>query len=161
MTNVRRKDREIVKDEAYNLLKNTEYAVLATVNKDNTPYCIPFSPVVEGDFIYFHGALEGQKVENIKSNPNVCVTCIGETRLVPKNFTTEYESAVAHGICEVIEDEEEAIQGYTNALSNLKGSMTEEQYSEIEKVLNHIIEEEKEHIKEINELAVKIAETRE
>ena len=109
MTNVRRKDREIVKDEAYNLLKNTEYAVLATVNKDNTPYCIPFSPVVEGDFIYFHGALEGQKVENIKSNPNVCVTCIGETRLVPKNFTTEYESAVAHGICEVIEDEEEKI----------------------------------------------------
>lgn len=61
----------------------------------------------------------------------------------------------------LIEDEEEAIQGYTNALSNLKGSMTEEQYSEIEKVLNHIIEEEKEHIKEINELAVKIAETRE
>ena len=61
----------------------------------------------------------------------------------------------------LIEDEEEAIQGYTNALSNLKGSMTEEQYSEIEKVLNHIIEEEKEHIKEINELAVKIAKTRE
>lgn len=61
----------------------------------------------------------------------------------------------------LIEDEEETIQGYTNALSNLKGSMTEEQYSEIEKVLNHIIEEEKEHIKEINELAVKIAETRE
>ena len=109
MTNVRRKDREIVRDEAYNLLKNTEYAVLATINKDNTPYCIPFSPVVEGDFIYFHGALEGQKVENIKNNPNVCVTCIGKTRLVPKNFTTEYESAVAYGICEVVEDREEKI----------------------------------------------------
>ena len=109
MTNVRRKDREIVRDEAYNLLKNTEYAVLATINKDNTPYCIPFSPVVEGDFIYFHGAPEGQKLENIKNNPNVCVTCIGKTKLIPEHFTTEYESAVAYGVCEIVEDREEKI----------------------------------------------------
>lgn len=109
MKSVRRKDREIVKDEAYNLLKNSEYAILATINEDNTPYCIPFSPVVEGDFIYFHGALEGQKVENIKRSSNVCVTCVGNTRLVPENFTTEYESAVAHGVCEIVEDSEEKI----------------------------------------------------
>lgn len=61
----------------------------------------------------------------------------------------------------LVEDEEEAIAGYNNALTAIKGTMTEEQYTEIEKVLNHIIEEEKEHIKEINELRVKIAESRE
>lgn len=110
MKSVRRKDREVDSEAAYELLKNAEYAVLATINKDNeSPYCIPFSPVVEGDYIYFHCALEGQKVDNISNNPNVCVTCIGGTNLVPEEFTTEYESAVVYGVAEVVEEDEEKI----------------------------------------------------
>ncbi|KMT22522.1 pyridoxamine 5'-phosphate oxidase family protein [Clostridium cylindrosporum] len=108
MSNVRRKDREIDEKVAYDLLVNTEYAILGTINvEDGTPYCIPISPVVEEDYIYFHCAPVGQKVDNIKNNPNVCVTCVGDTNLVPEQFTTEYESTVVKGVAgEVTEDEE-------------------------------------------------------
>lgn len=108
MKPVRRKDREVNEDLAYELLKNAEYAVLATINsEDKNPYCIPFSPVVVDDYVYFHCGPEGQKVDNLRDNPNVCITCIGKTNLVPENFTTEYESAVVYGVAEdVIEDDE-------------------------------------------------------
>ncbi|MCL2352208.1 MAG: pyridoxamine 5'-phosphate oxidase family protein [Firmicutes bacterium] len=104
---MRRKDRE--KDEAFALgtLRGCEYASLATVNPDGTPYCVPISPVAEGDAIYFHCAPEGKKLENIALNPNVCVCCARRVRLVPELFTAEYESAVAEGRCEPVLDEGE------------------------------------------------------
>lgn len=108
MRGVRRKDREVNSEKAYELLKNIEYAILATIDEDeNSPYCIPFSPVVVDDYIYFHCGPEGHNIDNLRKNPNVCVTCVGDTNLVPENFTSEYESAVVKGVAEeVLEDEE-------------------------------------------------------
>ena len=71
------------------------------VNEDGTPYGIPVSPVLEGRNLYFHCALEGRKLENIKNNPSVCVACVGKTKLVPEKFTTEYQSAVAFGTASI------------------------------------------------------------
>lgn len=110
MGEVRRKDREISKEMAYEILKNAEYAVLATINVNgDEPYCIPFSPVLVDDTIYFHCAPEGQKLNNIRKNPNVCVTCIGNTELIPENYTTAYESAVVTGIASEVEEDKEKI----------------------------------------------------
>ena len=106
---MRRKDRE--KDEAFALavLENCEYATLATVNPDGTPYCIPISPVLSGKNIYFHCALEGMKLDNIGHNANVCISAVGHTKLVPDKFTTEFESAVAFGKCVLVNNEDEKI----------------------------------------------------
>lgn len=111
MREIRRKDRVMDKDKAYKLLENAEYAVMAMISSDdNNPYCIPISPVVLGNYIYIHSAMEGLKVESINKNPNVCITCIGNTRLVPENFTTEYESVVVRGIAQFVKDKDEKIQ---------------------------------------------------
>ena len=106
---MRRKDRE--KDSAFALeiIRDCEYATFATVNLDGTPYCIPVSPVLVNDAIYFHCATEGQKLGNIKNNNNVCVSCVRHTKLLPEKFTTEYESAVATGKCEIVFDATEKI----------------------------------------------------
>lgn len=106
---MRRKDRE--KDAAFALevLRDCEYATLATVNADGTPYCIPISPVLVDGIIYFHCALEGNKLDNIGHNNNVCVSGVRHTRLVPEKFTTEFESAVAFGCCTVVKDDGEKI----------------------------------------------------
>ncbi|MGI5891816.1 MAG: pyridoxamine 5'-phosphate oxidase family protein [Bacillota bacterium] len=109
MPELRRKDREETKEFALNLFKNCQYATLATVNPDGTPYCIPISPVLINDYLYFHSAKIGQKITNIMSNPSVCVSCVGYTKLIPEQFTTEFASAVAHGQIEIIEDEKEKI----------------------------------------------------
>lgn len=52
----------------------------------------------------------------------------------------------------LIDDEQEAIDGYEKALNILKDKMTDYQYVKISEVLNHIIDEEKEHIEELNKL---------
>ena len=52
---MRRKDRMIGEDEAYELLKNCEYAVMSTVNaEDGAPYGVPVSHAVSGRFVYAH-----------------------------------------------------------------------------------------------------------
>lgn len=107
---MRRKDRKLNEQTAISLLEHCEYAVLSTVNEDGSPYGIPISPVLEGNNLYFHCALEGRKLRNIRNHPAVCVVCVGETRLVPEKFTTEYQSAVAFGIASMVEDEKEKIR---------------------------------------------------
>ena len=106
---MKRKDRE--KDSAFALevMRGCEYAAFATVNKDGTPYCVPVSPVVIQNAVYFHCAFEGQKTDNIKNNNNVCISGVRYTKLTPEKFTTEYESAVATGKCHIISDEAEKI----------------------------------------------------
>lgn len=95
---MRRKDRQISENEAYNILKNGEYGFVATVCEDGYPYAVPVNYVVEGDKIYFHGTPEGGlKAENIRKNPKVCFTSVGKTHLLPEKFITEYESAVVFG----------------------------------------------------------------
>ena len=43
----------------------------------------------------------------MRKHPKVCVACVGDTRLVPEQFTTEYESAVIRGIAYEVSDETE------------------------------------------------------
>ena len=106
---MRRKDREKDSAFAYALFKDCEYATLATMNEDFTPYCIPVSPVVIDGSIFFHCAKEGQKLDNIRRNSDVCISCVSSVKPVPEKFTTEYCSAVAFGKCEEINDRDEKI----------------------------------------------------
>lgn len=106
---MRRKDREKDSEFALHVLKKCEYATLATINPDGTPYCIPISPAMIGDVLYFHCALEGKKLDNIKRNPSVCLSAVSHSKLIPEQFTTEFESAVALGECQLVTDDEEKI----------------------------------------------------
>lgn len=106
---MRRNDRERDSAFAIEVLRDCDYATLATVNPDGTPYCIPISSVLKGEAIYFHCALEGKKLDNIMQNNNVCVCCVRHTKLIPEKFTTEFESAVAVGRCVMVQDDEEKI----------------------------------------------------
>ena len=107
---MRRKDRE--KDAAFALavLQNCEYATLATINPDGSPYCIPVSPVLLDGNAYFHCATEGKKLENIDKNTAVCLSGVGYTNLIPEKYSTEYESFVANGKCEIVMDKDEKIK---------------------------------------------------
>ena len=107
---MRRKDRKLDEQVAVSLLEHCEYAVLSTIGEDGNPYGISISPVLEGKNLYFHCALEGTKLQNIRNHPAVCITCVGETRLVPEKFTTEYQSAIAFGTASMVEDEEEKVR---------------------------------------------------
>jgi len=106
---MRRKDRERDAEFALEVIRDCEYATLATINMDGTPYCIPVSPAVIDGAVYFHCATKGQKLDNIARSNSVCISGIRYTNLVPDKFTTEYESAVAEGKCFIVTDDAEKI----------------------------------------------------
>lgn len=106
---MRRKDREMPIDFGKEIIDKCEWAVLAMSDVDNRPYAVPISICRKGDTIYFHSAKEGKKIDILRKNPKVCLSCVGDTFRIPDKFTTEYESAYIEGIAQEVESEEEKI----------------------------------------------------
>ncbi len=106
---MRRKDREMNSDFALLVSDKCEYAVLAMTDHDNMPYCLPLTIVREEDTIYFHSAMAGLKTDILKTNPNICMTCVGDTHRLEDKFTTEFESAVIRGKAYEVTDAQEKI----------------------------------------------------
>jgi nitroimidazol reductase NimA-like FMN-containing flavoprotein (pyridoxamine 5'-phosphate oxidase superfamily) len=107
---MRRKDREMPRDFAEAVIDKCRFAVIATVNPGGTPYCIPLSIVREGEWLYFHCAREGHKIDNLGRQNRVCVSCVGDISLPPDHFTVAYESAIVFGTAEEVTEREERIR---------------------------------------------------
>lgn len=106
---MRRKDREMDRSFALYVTDKCNYAVISMIKTDGLPYCIPITIARDQDTIYFHSAKEGSKVDILHNNPNVCISCVGDTNKPDDKFTTEYESSVICGKASEITDEEEKI----------------------------------------------------
>ena len=106
---MRRKDREMSREFALSVVDKCEYAVMAMTDTDNMPYCLPVTIVREGDSIYFHSAMEGRKIDILRDNPSICMTCVGDTNIPPGKFTTEFESAVIYGAAHEVTCDSEKI----------------------------------------------------
>ena len=98
MHEMRRKDRQLSTETAKQILKNGEYGILSTVGTDGIPYGVPISYAYADNCLYFHCAKDvGLKVANMKYQNKVCFTVVGSTEVLPEQFSTKYESAVAFG----------------------------------------------------------------
>ncbi len=106
--NMRRKDREVSSELAYEILRDAEYGVLSTIGDDGYPYGIPLSHVLINNTIYFHAAKTGYKVDNIKRNHKGSYCAVRSTKVLPSEFATDYESVVVFGkVSEVFDKEKE------------------------------------------------------
>ena len=104
---VRREARALSVEEALQIIRNAEYGVLATVNKEGLPSTTALSHVLfEDGCLYFHTGTEGEKVNNIRENPNVSFFVTAVADVVYEQFTAAFSSAVVHGTIEIIEDDE-------------------------------------------------------
>jgi len=108
---MRRKDREITKEETIKLLETAEVGSLATVNPDHTPYVVPLNFVYAKEAIYLHSAVEGKKLDNIGINSNVCFSVYDAVELMPEAFSTKYKSAIVVGKIHEVKDPEEKREG--------------------------------------------------
>lgn len=129
---MRRKDREMSKDFAVQLIDASRYGVLSIVDVDGLPYGIPLSIVRKDHCLYFHSAKAGKKVGAFTDGKVVCATFVGRTHipelyteeeltdlladetkgtlLARRVFTTEYESAIVFGRINLVEDVAEKIE---------------------------------------------------
>ena len=110
MREMRRKERQITEEAAWAVVDKCEYAFLAMTAEDGTPYGLPVTIVRDGRNIYFHSALEGRKVECLRRQPRVCLTCVGDTAIQQDRFTTLYESAVAFGTAAEVTENAEKVE---------------------------------------------------
>jgi len=104
MKELRRQDRAITEEEALALLNKAEYGVLSTVTENGEPYGVPLNFCVIDHCIYFHCAVEGQKIDNIKQNKSVSFCAVGNTKILPDKFGTKYESVIVSGEVEEVFD---------------------------------------------------------
>jgi nitroimidazol reductase NimA-like FMN-containing flavoprotein (pyridoxamine 5'-phosphate oxidase superfamily) len=106
---MRRQDRKIDHTEVIRILEAGQYGILSTTGSNGYAYGVPISYAYSNDSIYFHCAVEGQKLENIKHNNKVSFCVVGNTTPLPESFSVNYESIVAFGrAVEVFEDEKQA-----------------------------------------------------
>lgn len=129
---MRRKDREMDIEFGKKIIDKSSYGILSMINMNSKPHGLPLSIVRDGDILYFHSSMDGEKVEIFENNSDVNVVFVGDVRvpeiytneeldeivkdeskyvlLISKVFTTEFESAIVTGKLKKVEDIDEKIK---------------------------------------------------
>ena len=105
---MRRKDKEITDKKMMLDIISRAQACYLGMSKDNMPYVIPTNFGYYEDAIYFHCALEGEKIDILKINPHVCMVFNVDNKLIndiaQDDWTMYYKSVIAYGKVEFIMD---------------------------------------------------------
>lgn len=131
--NIRRQDRKIESNDVIEkILSAGEYGVLCTTSESSYPYGVPVNYIYYNKNIYFHCAIEGYKLENIKYNNKVSFCVVGVTEVLPNKFSTKYESVIVFGkAIEVINEEKE--MALINLIDKYSPDFKEEGFKYIKK----------------------------
>ena len=90
---MRRKDRELTREEALAIIEHTPHCVIATVDSSGTPYATPVTAALIDGAVYFHSSsdINGRRYQNALQNDKVSIVWIGrgETAAdeLPKDFS--------------------------------------------------------------------------
>lgn len=107
MRPMRRFRQELPQEECIALLNACTSGVLALHGEEGYPYAVPLSYVYHGGKLYFHSAKEGHKIDAIRNNPKASFCVIAKDQIVPKEYTTYFESVIAFGQVRLLETAEE------------------------------------------------------
>ena len=96
------------------VMHKVPYITESFIDEEGKPYGLPLSLASDDDVNwYFHGALEGKKLDAIKAHPEVCLSVV--TRCTPTvgpkdgSFTLQFKSAITFGKAEIVTEEAEKI----------------------------------------------------
>jgi nitroimidazol reductase NimA-like FMN-containing flavoprotein (pyridoxamine 5'-phosphate oxidase superfamily) len=103
---MRRADRALGEEEILRILDEGLYGVLSTSGTAGYAYGVPLSYARQGNTIYMHAAMEGQKLAAITENDRVSFCVVGEVTTLPEKFSTKYESVIVFGRASILADSE-------------------------------------------------------
>lgn len=99
---------------ALEVLDRAPYVTVSFTRPDGSPYGVPLSLARTDDStFYFHGAMEGEKIDCIRHCPVVALSAV--TKCAPTvgpddgSFTLQYKSAMAMGKAQIVTSREEKI----------------------------------------------------
>lgn len=122
---LRRKDRQLNDNEAIGILQKGECGVLSMCTTDNEGYGIPLNYALDNNKIYFHCAIEGSKLDYLRTNNKVSFCVVGNTRVMPSEFGTLYESVVVSGVTTEVEGEEKR-EGLMRIIEKYSGNFIQQ-----------------------------------
>ena len=103
--------------DSYRLLRESLWVTLSTVNARaesplalGSPYAVPISVVEYDGHFYFHSANQGHKIDNLRQDNRVCITCVGDALPDEKALSVAYESATFFATAEEVILREEKIR---------------------------------------------------
>ncbi|MCQ2232855.1 MAG: pyridoxamine 5'-phosphate oxidase family protein [Paludibacteraceae bacterium] len=111
---MRKESRQMSAEWALAVLDKAPYITVSMADKEGMPYGLPLSLVRTDEKTFdFHCALEGKKLDILSKKPRVCLSaatkCKPTVGLKDGSFTLEFKSAIAFGIAEIAEDDNEKI----------------------------------------------------
>lgn len=103
---MRRNKQQISREECIEILKRGTSGVLAVLGDEEYPYTVPLSYAYQDGIIYFHGAIEGHKMDAMKKHEKVSFCVINRDQVIPEDYTTLFCSVIVFGKVSIIKDEE-------------------------------------------------------
>ncbi|MFZ5943868.1 MAG: pyridoxamine 5'-phosphate oxidase family protein [Bacillota bacterium] len=107
----------------HKVINEAQVCRIGLVNGD-LPYVIPLNFGFDGKYVYFHCATDGQKVEILKKNNNVCLEFEQDISIIeaekPCNWGVRYLSVVVHGTVEMLVDSGEKTYGLNQIIRQYK-----------------------------------------
>ncbi len=142
---MRRKDKEITDvNEKLEIIAKCKVCRLG-LSENNFPYIVPlnygFSYDNEKLTLYFHGALEGKKIDMIQKNNNACFEIDCDSKLIegknPCDYGYEFKSIIGFGKIVILESKDEKIDGLNYLMKQQTGKDIKYEFSEDE--LSHVM----------------------
>jgi len=89
---------------------------------DGAPYVVPLNFGFDGEFIYFHCAHEGRKLDILSRNNRVCATLVADDEIVPApracKWTSRFRCVMAFGRAEVAADAREKLHALETIMAH-------------------------------------------
>jgi len=136
---MRKKEKEI-KDKSgiESIIKRATVCRIA-LSEDNVPYVVPLNFGYKDNFLYFHSAKEGRKIDMIRKNKNVCFEIDIDSEPIeaeyPCNWSMKYYSIIGFGEAFVVEDLEEKREALDIIMEHYSGKSS---FEYPEKIINSL-----------------------
>lgn len=107
---MRKKERQASEQAVKEMLLRGTEGTLSMHGDDGYPYGLPVNYIYFNDAIYIHTLNQGYKIDALKADRKVCFSIIVRSQIIPELYTARYESIVATGDAEFVENETERKQ---------------------------------------------------
>ncbi|WP_405346672.1 pyridoxamine 5'-phosphate oxidase family protein [Ruminococcus sp.] len=102
---MRRFKQQLSEEECENILREGKRGVLALSGDEGYPYAVPMDYVYDSGCLYFHSALQGHKIDAIRSCDKASFNVLGEPQAADDGWSYFFDSVTLFGRVRIITDE--------------------------------------------------------
>lgn len=106
---MRRISQQLEMDECISIIKKSPRGTLAVLGDDDYPYTVVMNYVYHMDRIYFHGALEGHKLDSIRKHEKVSFCILDEGVKQDDNWWYTFKNVVCFGKVREVHDKNKIV----------------------------------------------------